>query len=90
MNYQDEIIVKLVERGLSPTKVAAKELLDSFVGVIKDLAADGGVSINNLGVFKEITTPARTARNPITNAAVDVPAKVRLKFKASSVTTRLA
>lgn len=89
MKYTDEIVTAIVERGLAPTKVAARELLNGFTTLLKDLVKDDGVAIAGFGQFKEVVIPAHTARNPSTGGQVDVPAKVRLKFKAASNTTRV-
>ena len=41
------------------------------------------VRISGLGTFETADTAARTARNPSTGEAVDVPASKRVSFKAS-------
>lgn len=41
------------------------------------------VTVQGFGSFTLVTKKARTARNPATGAAVEVPVKTTLKFKPS-------
>lgn len=50
---------------------------------IRTLAADERVSIKSFGSFQFKETAARAGRNPKTGAAIQIPAKMSLKFSAS-------
>ena len=65
--------------------------MDALVRVIisETMSNDTTVSVAGLGTFAPVHKKARTARNPHTGEAVEVPAKTVVKFKASSSLTRI-
>ena len=68
------------------TKKEAGIMLNSVIECIKDgLAGDGKVPLVGFGTFSLAARKARTARNPKTGEAVDVPAKTVPKFKPSAI-----
>ncbi len=80
-------IVELVDKvaaDLDVTKVAARKMVDTVLAGIQDLTDDGDkLSIRGFGTFANKTTKAREGRNPQTGAAIQIPAKTKLTFKAS-------
>lgn len=80
-------IVELVDKvaaDLDVTKVAARNMVDVVLGGIQDLTEDGDkLSIRGFGTFVIKTTKEREGRNPQTGAAIKIPAKTKLTFKAS-------
>lgn len=81
MNKQDLINKMASEAGI--TKLAAKAALQAFEhGVIEALANGDSVQMVGFGTFSTTQRSARTARNPATGEAVQVPAKTAVKFKA--------
>ncbi len=62
------------------------DVADVFEGLIKTVKAEGKVIIKGCGTFTYKEKPARTARNPQTGAAVEVPAKNVIVFKQSKET----
>lgn len=82
MNKQS--IIDAVHEAIGGTKAQAEKavdvLLDSVVGALKK---GDEVSIAGLGIFSTKTRAARTARNPRTGAAVQVPAMTVPKFRAA-------
>ena len=64
-------------------KAQAERAMDAVVdSIIASLKGGGEVSIAGLGIFSVKQRAARTARNPKTGAAVQVPATRVPKFRA--------
>ena len=67
------------------TQVTAQAAVYSVLGAIADIAAEGGtVTIRDYGTFKRKTTKARVGRNPQTGEPLQIPAKTKLTFKATT------
>lgn len=83
-NMNKQSIIDAVHEAIGGTKAQAEKavdvLLDSVVGALKK---GDEVSIAGLGIFSTKTRAARTARNPRTGAAVQVPAMTVPKFRAA-------
>ena len=81
MNKQDLINKMANDAGI--TKLAAKAALQAFEhGVTEALANGDSVQMVGFGTFSATQRSARTARNPATGEAVQVPAKTAVNFKA--------
>jgi len=59
-----------------------------FDGITEILVDEGGIELRNFGVFKVTESKRREARNPRTAAAVMVPARRRVTFKAGTEMAR--
>lgn len=82
MNKQD-VVEKVRELGL--TKDQATKAVDTVLDTITEaLKAGENVQFTGFGQFVVIDKEARTARNPKTGEAVEVPAKKVVKFRAGS------
>lgn len=82
MNKQ--AIVEKVHEVLGGTKVQAEQVVDTvFDSITKSLKGGNDVSVAGFGIFTGKMRAARTARNPRTGAAVNVPAMRVPKFKAA-------
>ena len=67
------------------TKKAAKEQIDTVVGLIAAaLAAGDGVRLSGFGTFDVVAREARTGRNPQTGEAIEIAASKAVKFKAAT------
>ncbi|MCP3982529.1 MAG: HU family DNA-binding protein [bacterium] len=75
-----QTIEALAQRtGMEKTDV--KRFLDALTGLIEDAMRDGGeVPLKGLGKFKVHHRKARTGRNPLTGAEIQIPAKTVAKF----------
>jgi DNA-binding protein HU-beta len=63
-------------------KKSATEAVNAVLETIQSAVANGDkVSITGFGVFEKADRPARTARNPATNEAIQVPASSVPKFR---------
>lgn len=64
------------------TKKDAEAALNAALDAIAETLADGGkVTLANFGVFETKQRKARMARNPRTNAPIEIPAKSVCQFK---------
>ena len=82
MNKQD-LAAKIHEK-IGGTKVQAEEVVEMIISSITSTLKSGGeVSLAGLGIFSTKTRAARTARNPRTGEAVNVPAMKVPKFRAA-------
>jgi len=86
MNKAQLIDAIAAEAGL--TKADAKKALDAFVKTTSDALKEGDrVALIGFGSFAISERPARQGRNPQTGAAINIPAKKIVKFKAGSELT---
>lgn len=82
MNKQG--LVDVVHEKLGGTKTSAEEVVDLMLSsIVNTLKKGEEVSIAGLGIFSVKARAARTARNPKTGEAVNVPAMNVPKFRAA-------
>src|SRR5262249_37833313 len=75
-------IVRQIPERIHETQLKTKEIVQlTFNAIIDTLIADRRIELRNFGVFEVKLRKARKARNPRTNAHVDVPAKFVVTFK---------
>lgn len=80
MNKAD--LVEKVAKKTSLTKVQSEQVIDAALEVITRAVSRGDeVKIVGFGTFSRSARKARSARNPKTGAAVEVPAGKVPKFK---------
>ncbi len=80
MNKAD--IINKVSEELGTTKADAERAVEVIISSIEDtLKAGQEVSIAGLGIFSAKLRNARTARNPRTGEAIEVPAMRVPKFR---------
>lgn len=78
-------LVDAIASKTSMTKADAKKALDAFLEVTSDSLKKGEkVTLIGFGTFSVTERAERTGRNPITGAALTVPAKKVVKFKPGS------
>ena len=79
-----------VAEAVEITKKDANLVIGHVMNGIKEgLIEDGKVTLVGFGTFKVVLRAARKARNPQTGEAIDVPAKMVPKFKASKAMREL-
>lgn len=82
MNKQ--AIIEAVHEKVGGTKVSAEQAVDTVVeAIVGTLKKGDEVSIAGLGIFSVKKRAARTARNPRTGEAIQVPAMNVPKFRAA-------
>lgn len=78
-----QLIEKMALSEKDLTKAAAGRLLDVVLQSIQETVAAGDtVSLVGFGTFAAVEAAARTARNPRTGEAIQVPAVKRVRFHA--------
>jgi DNA-binding protein HU-beta len=84
MTKADLIEKVAVEAGIN--KAEAQRSIESVVKAITNsLMTEGSVVVTGLGTFRVKATKPRTARNPRTGEAIQVPAGKRVSFKVGQV-----
>lgn len=67
-----------------PSKAAADRIVAGVFDEMIAAIADGrGIQIDKLGSFSVVETAARMGRNPQTNEPMEIPAGLKVKYKAS-------
>lgn len=83
MNKTQLIDAMAEKSGLN--KADSKRALEAFIGATTDaLKGDDRVALVGFGSFSVNERAARTGRNPKTGAAIQIPAKKVVKFKAGA------
>lgn len=77
-----ELIAKMAEKA-EVTKKVAEDVLDAFTNtVIEALKEEDKVALSGFGTFEVRNRAARTARNPRTGEAIEIPEQKTPAFKA--------
>lgn len=77
-------LVDAVNAKLGTTKAQAEVVVDTIIdSIVTSLKSGNEVSIAGLGIFSAKERKARTARNPRTGEAIEVPAMRVPKFRAA-------
>lgn len=79
-------LIDLTASHLSISKEQASKHLESIFGSLAKALreGDGKVPVAGVGTFHIKETKARTGRNPSTGAPIEIPARKKVTFKASS------
>lgn len=80
---QNAKLTAAVQAELGCTKAQAEKAVTAVLGNIKALSTDSKLTIQEFGTFSMKDKAARVARNPMTGASINVPAKTVFTFKAS-------
>lgn len=81
MNKQDMVAKIAKDTGI--TKASAAAAVESLIdGITKSLKRGDAVSFVGFGTFKTASRKARTARNPQTGAAINIPKRRVPRFSA--------
>lgn len=75
------LIEAVAHRAGVPVSAAAPMVEAVLDTIARELAVGGTVTVTNFGTFKTTKRASRTARNPITGAAVEVPATTGVRFR---------
>ena len=80
-----QLIAKLAELAPALNKAAVAEVATGLFGAVSDaLAAGEAVTLPGVGKLVPAKRAARTGRNPATGAAIQIPEKTVVKFRALS------
>jgi nucleoid DNA-binding protein len=84
MNFTKTDIVKNISKKSLISTEDAKNILESFLSIIKNKSKNGPVKLSNFGTFSFKKTPKRLGRNPKTKVSYIIPKLNRLSFKPSN------
>lgn len=78
-----EDIVTAVGKETRYSRAMCETIIDSFLrNIVNALSNDEKVTLVGFGTFEPKRCAPRTGRNPHTNEAVHIPARIRPSFKA--------
>jgi nucleoid DNA-binding protein len=78
-------LINFVAQEATLTKKDARAAIEAVLnGIVDGLNTDRKVALVGFGTFSLVEKKARTARNPKTGEAVEVPAKIVPKFRPSA------
>ena len=81
---QNAKLTAAVQSELGCSKAEAERAVTAVLGNVKSISSsEGKLTIQEFGTFSMKDKAARVARNPMTGASVNVPAKTVFTFKAS-------
>ena len=86
MVTKKDIVKTIADKHTDFTQKEIGEILEDFFDIVRTSVAKGEkISLLKFGTFESKVRAARTARNPQTGEAMEVPACTVPKFKAASV-----
>ena len=83
MNLKKIDIAKNISSQTSLPYSLSKDIVDSFIELIKSKSSFGTVKITGFGTFVRKITPQRIGRNPATGKKHTIPERSKLNFVAS-------
>lgn len=85
MVTKKDIVKTIADKHTDFTQKEIGEILEDFFDIVRTSVAKGEkISLLKFGTFESKVRAARTARNPQTGEAMEVPACTVPKFKAAS------
>jgi integration host factor subunit alpha len=84
MNFTKTDIVKNISKKSLISTGDAKNILESFLSIIKNKSKLRSVKLSTFGSFSIKKTPKRFGRNPKTKDSYIIPALYKLNFKPSN------
>ena len=86
MNFSKADIVKNISRKSLVSTGDARDILESFLSLIKNKSKLTSVKLSSFGSFSFKKTPKRVGRNPKTKDSYIIPELNKLNFKPSNTT----
>jgi integration host factor subunit alpha len=84
MSLKKSDITKNISSKTFISGSASKELIDSFIDIIKSKSNEQDVKVANFGTFTNKVTPERIGRNPKTGEEHIITERVKLSFITSN------
>ena len=84
MSLKKSDITKNISYKVSISESVSKELVNSFIDIIKLKSNDADVKVANFGTFANKVTPQRVGRNPKTGKEHIISERVKLNFIVSN------
>ena len=84
MGLKKSDIAKNISSKASLSESVSKELVDSFIDIVKSKSNEQDVKVANFGTFTNKVTPQRIGRNPKTGEEHIITERVKLNFIVSN------
>ena len=84
MSLKKSDIVKKITSKISIKNSLSKDIVDSFIEIIKSESSYSDVKIANFGTFMNKVTPERIGRNPKTGEEHVINERLKLNFIVSN------
>ena len=84
MSLKKSDIAKKITSKISIKNSLSKDIVDSFIEIIKSESVFSDVKIANFGTFNNKVTPERIGRNPKTGKEHIISERVKLNFIVSN------
>ena len=84
MSLKKSDIAKKITSKISIKNSLSKDIVDSFIDIIKSESDSSNVKISNFGTFINKVTPQRIGRNPKTGEEHLISERVKLNFIVSN------
>ena len=84
MSLKKSDIAKNITSKISIKNSLSKDIVDSFINIIKSESNSLDVKISNFGTFMNKVTPERMGRNPKTGEEHIISERVKLNFVVSN------
>lgn len=76
-------MTEIVAKKTGLTKDKSKKMINAMLEAFNEaLASEGKIQLVGLGTFDVIERAGRAGRNPRTGAAIEIPTKKAIRFKA--------
>jgi len=84
MSLKKSDIAKNITSKISIKNSLSKDIVDSFIEIIKFESGSSDIKISNFGTFTNKVTPERRGRNPKTGEEHVITERVKLNFIVSN------
>ena len=84
MNLKKSDIAKNISSKVSISESVSKELVSSFIDIIKLKSNESDIKVANFGTFANKLTPQRVGRNPQTGKEHIISERIKLNFLVSN------
>jgi integration host factor subunit alpha len=84
MSLKKSDIAKNITSKISIKNSLSKDIVNSFIDIIKSESNSSDVKISNFGTFMNKVTPERIGRNPKTGKEYVISERVKLNFIVSN------
>ena len=84
MSKKKSDIARNITSKISIKNSLSKDIVDSFIQIIKAKSGSADIKISNFGTFTNKVTPERIGRNPKTGQEYVITERVKLNFIVSN------
>ena len=84
MSLKKSDIAKNISSKASISESRSKELVKSFIDIIKSNSSEQDIKVANFGTFANKVTPQRIGRNPKTGEEHIITERIKLNFVVSN------